>query len=180
MSEYYTYIYYDPLRNNEPIYVGKGTKDRAWSHLTRKDEHAFTERLAVLEYRQAKPIIGIYGGLTEDEAYSLEERLVTEIGRINIGTGSLLNKIPGGRCKFFEEPYLTEEELKEIEDYRKSLASKRKSPRVYKEKIPKVCKKVTPKKISEKKPIKWKRRHRDYSKEATCIAIRKILCKPYS
>jgi len=36
MSEYYTYIYYDPLRNWEPMYVGKGKDDRALVHLALK------------------------------------------------------------------------------------------------------------------------------------------------
>lgn len=35
-KQYYTYIYYDPSRNNEPIYVGKGYDKRAWDHLTSK------------------------------------------------------------------------------------------------------------------------------------------------
>ncbi len=32
----YTYIYYDPSRNNEPIYVGQGINDRVWVHFSRK------------------------------------------------------------------------------------------------------------------------------------------------
>jgi hypothetical protein len=33
IDDYYVYIYYDPSRNNEPIYIGKGSKIRAWYNL---------------------------------------------------------------------------------------------------------------------------------------------------
>lgn len=32
MDKYYTYVYYDPTRNNEPIYVGKGFNNRVSSN----------------------------------------------------------------------------------------------------------------------------------------------------
>lgn len=97
MTEFYTYIYYDPSRNNEPIYVGKGKGNRAWRHLNRKDtKHIFVSRLVHMRNKGVSPIIGIYGGLDEEFAFFLEQELIAKFGRKNIGTGPLLNLTDGG------------------------------------------------------------------------------------
>lgn len=96
MDKFYTYVYYDPSRNNEPIYVGKGTKNRAWKHFSRKNVHPFTQRLAVLKRDGVKPVIGIYSGLDEELAHLLEIELIQKFGRKDLGRGSLLNLTDGG------------------------------------------------------------------------------------
>lgn len=97
MTEYfYTYIYYDPSRDNEPIYVGKGTKERAWKHFYRKNMHPFTQRLQFMKKNNIKPIIGIYAGLDEEFAHLLEEELIAKFGRKDLGKGTLLNLTDGG------------------------------------------------------------------------------------
>jgi hypothetical protein len=97
MIEYfYTYIYYDPSRDNEPIYVGKGTKERAWKHFYRKNMHPFTQRLQFMKKNSIKPIIGIYAGLDEELAHLIEEELIAKFGRKDLGKGPLLNLTDGG------------------------------------------------------------------------------------
>jgi len=96
MNNYYTYIYYDPSRNNEPIYVGKGRDSRAWSHLKRKGKHPLIQRLKLMERNQIIPIIGIYSGLDEELAHLIEEELISKFGRKDLGKGPLLNLTDGG------------------------------------------------------------------------------------
>lgn len=93
---FYTYIYYDPSRNNEPFYVGKGNKKRAWDHLKRKNKHPFVQRLQKMRKNNIKPIIGLYSGLDEASAFVLEIKLIAEFGRKDLGKGPLLNLTDGG------------------------------------------------------------------------------------
>lgn len=93
---YYTYIYYDPSRNNEPIYVGKGKCNRAWAHLKSSKKHPFINRLKLMSHNNIIPIIGIYAGLDEDFALLLEVELISKFGRKDLGKGSLLNLTDGG------------------------------------------------------------------------------------
>jgi hypothetical protein len=94
--EYYTYIYYDPSRNNEPIYVGKGHKLRAWRHLTLKGNGPFTCRLKHMKKNNVKPVIGIYSGFDEELALLVEVELIAKFGRKDLGRGPLLNLTDGG------------------------------------------------------------------------------------
>jgi len=95
-DDFYTYIYYDPSRSNEPFYVGKGQEYRAWNHLTRKDIHPFSHRLKFMRKHKVEPIIGIYAGFDEEFALFLEEELISLIGRKDLGKGPLLNLTNGG------------------------------------------------------------------------------------
>lgn len=54
MSEFYTYLYIDPSRN-EPIYVGMGQKKRVWYHPKRKDIHPFVQRLQKMAREGVQP-----------------------------------------------------------------------------------------------------------------------------
>ena len=96
MDIFYTYIYYDPSRNNEPIYVGKGHNNRAWKHLNRRDMHPFIQRLQKMKRNNIKPVIGLYAGFDEEFALFLEEELISKFGRKDLGIGFLLNLTDGG------------------------------------------------------------------------------------
>ena len=107
---FYTYIYYVPSRNNEPIYVGYGQKDRVWRHHYRKGIHPFTQRLQFMRKNGIKPMIGIYAGLDQEFALFLERELISKFGRKDSGKGSLLNLTDGGEigprgriCNFTDE-----------------------------------------------------------------------------
>lgn len=96
MDNFYTYVYYDKSRNNEPFYVGKGCGNRAYSHLKRTDKHPFTQRLQYMKKNGVEPVIGIYGGLDEEFALFLEQEIISHLGRKDLGTGPLLNLTDGG------------------------------------------------------------------------------------
>jgi hypothetical protein len=91
---FYAYVYRDPTRQNEAIYVGKGKGRRAYTHLTRKDRHPLTARLKAMG--DVKPSIEIVQALDEGHAYFLEKCLIDIIGRKDKGTGTLLNLSDGG------------------------------------------------------------------------------------
>ncbi len=121
IEEFYAYIYYDPSRNNEPIYAGKGNNGRAWDHLSRNDRHPFTQRLQFMKNNGISPIIGLYAGLDEDFAHLLEMELISKFGRKDLGKGSLLNMTNGGEGV---KGLIRSEESK-----RKSGAARRGKPR---------------------------------------------------
>lgn len=97
-DNFYTYIYYDPSRSHEPLYVGKGNTNRAWDHLTSKSKkpHPFIHRLRFMKRNNIVPIIGMYSGLDEELALFLEEELISKFGRKDLGHGPLLNLTNGG------------------------------------------------------------------------------------
>lgn len=94
--DFYTYIYYDPSRNNEPIYVGKGSGNRVWHHLVSRKHSPFVSRLKYMKSITVNPIIGIYAGLDEELSLLLEMELIQKFGRKDLGKGSLLNLTDGG------------------------------------------------------------------------------------
>ena len=96
---FYTYIYYDPSRNNEPIYVGQGKMDRVWEHLKSTFNHPFVNRLKHMKNNNISPNIGIYAGMDEELALLLEIELIAKFGRKDLKQGPLLNLTNGGgRC----------------------------------------------------------------------------------
>lgn len=95
-ENFYTYIYYDPSRNNEPIYVGKGNANRAWGHLKSNKKHPFIHRLKFMKKGSISPIIGIYAAIDEEFALFLEVELIAKYGRKDLGVGPLLNLTDGG------------------------------------------------------------------------------------
>ncbi len=104
MTQFYTYIYLDTSKIlPEPFYVGKGKNSRAYDHLkeaqqSTKNTHKLNKIRKILE----KPNdlhIKIINTQSEDEAYELEEFLVSEIGCLHIpgfNVGPLTNQRPGG------------------------------------------------------------------------------------
>lgn len=108
MSQYYVYAYLNPLEEGiykssiasflaKPFYVGKGIGDRLYDHLkdarpTRK--HTYSHKLNTIRLIQSSGlspiIVKISEGLSEDEALSLELKLILELkqkyGLTNIRT----------------------------------------------------------------------------------------------
>lgn len=95
-KEYYIYIYFDPSRDMEPFYVGKGKGKRAQYHLSRTDRSPFVNRLKHMKNLGVKPIIEKFENLEDREALDLEIDLITAIGRKDLGLGPLLNLTDGG------------------------------------------------------------------------------------
>lgn len=103
----YVYIYYDPRKNNEPFYVGKGSGNRAWTHLKQSHNVIVRNKINTICGVGREPNIGIYGGLDEELAHLLEIELIEKFGRICDGTGTLANIALGGGgvlgCKWTEQ-----------------------------------------------------------------------------
>jgi hypothetical protein len=79
-----------------PFYVGKGTKKRAWQHLSRTDHHPFVNKLRKMLGEGVQPEIEIIRALDEGHAYFLEKCLIQVIGRQDLKTGPLTNLTDGG------------------------------------------------------------------------------------
>jgi len=92
--KFYAYIYREP--NGTPFYVGKGHGDRAYFHLTRKDDCHLSKKLRKMQMNGETPIIEVIPALDEDHAFFLEECCIAVIGRRDLGTGPLLNLTDGG------------------------------------------------------------------------------------
>ena len=98
---YYVYIYKDPrpTKNQQVVYVGKGTGDRAWYHWQKRvrGNKGFGAFLALLRQEKLEPIIEIAReGLEEAEAFYEEMKLIEVYGRRDLGTGTLFNLTDGG------------------------------------------------------------------------------------
>jgi hypothetical protein len=94
---FYCYLYRDPSRNNEPIYVGKGKGQRAFVHLKRRDVHPFTQRLQMMAKNAVKPVIEfLVKDCDEELALLCEVEAIDKFGRKDLGKGTLLNLTDGG------------------------------------------------------------------------------------
>jgi hypothetical protein len=96
MNNPYTYIYFDPSRDFEPFYVGKGNGRRYKRHLTRKDMHPMTHRIQKMLKENIEPIIKIIECSTDENALNLESALIRIFGRKDLNKGPLLNLTDGG------------------------------------------------------------------------------------
>lgn len=95
MKTFYTYIYRDPSRNNEPFYVGKGQGRRAYSQKSRAE--VMIARLRAMKAEGVEPIIEVIPADDEDQAFFRESVFITAFGRKDQGLGPLLNMTNGGR-----------------------------------------------------------------------------------
>lgn len=93
-ERFYTYIYYDPSRDHEPFYVGKGTGNRAFYGHYKND--MVKDRIKKINELGLKFEIGIYGGFDEEFSCFLETELILKFGRRDLKTGSLWNFTDGG------------------------------------------------------------------------------------
>jgi len=108
MSEFYVYVYFDPRStdkytingkevNSKPVYVGKGRGNRVLKHLksTKKtklinlNKHLIKEGI-VPSYQIIKEFD------SENAAHAFEKKLISEIGREDLGEGPLFNLTDGG------------------------------------------------------------------------------------
>ena len=98
---FYVYVYKDPrpTKNQQVVYVGKGTGERAYQHWTQRVKHnkGFGAFLAVLRREKLEPIIEIVKDqLEEADAFYEEMRLIEIYGRRDLGKGTLFNLTDGG------------------------------------------------------------------------------------
>lgn len=96
MPQFYVYVYRDPSRRNEPIYVGKGLGNRAYEHLNDAQNNHFKNRLAKMKREGVDPIINVVGMPSEALALLCEVDTIARFGRKDLGLGPLLNLTDGG------------------------------------------------------------------------------------
>ena len=95
--EFYVYVY---LNLSVPFYVGKGRGKRSHKHLYGHSSNVYVHnKIKNILKSGYKPIIQIINVRNETEAFELEKFLISEIGRIDLGLGSLCNHTDGGEGK---------------------------------------------------------------------------------
>jgi hypothetical protein len=99
---FYTYMLIDP-RNNEPFYVGKGSKRRMYDHTTEAKKHPskWTNSYKcgrLIEIHNSGRSLKYHTEVFENEqhAYKREHELIEQYGRICDGSGTLTNIQVGG------------------------------------------------------------------------------------
>lgn len=97
---FYVYVYRDPrpAKNNQPVYIGKGTGDRDLSHWSKGSHNKpFQDFLAHIK---RKGLVSLPERVleteSESEAFAKEIELIALYGRRNTNTGTLFNLTDGG------------------------------------------------------------------------------------
>jgi len=119
MSKHYVYIHRNPI-TKQIFYVGVGYKGRAWAFKWGHSKHYYNY---IQKY--GLPIVEMYKtNLTENEAYELEEQLISKYGRVGIdNNGILVNKSSGGKTSAKgTKQHLTDEWKKKIGDANRGKA----------------------------------------------------------
>jgi hypothetical protein len=97
---FYVYVYRDPrpTKNNQPVYVGKGTGDRDLSHWSRGSHNKpFQDFIAHLKVRGlVAPCERVLETESEAEAFAKEIELIALYGRRDLKRGPLFNLTDGG------------------------------------------------------------------------------------
>lgn len=97
---FYVYVYRDPrpTKNNQPVYVGKGTGDRDLSHWSRGSHNKpFQDFIAHLKVRGLVATCErVFETEDESAAFAKEVELISLYGRRNLGKGPLFNLTDGG------------------------------------------------------------------------------------
>lgn len=95
---FYVYQYMDKNKK-EPFYVGKGTGYRKSDHIREARKvvkRILCDKIRILGFEKGVDICVVDENLTEWEAFQKESRLIEKIGRLDLGTGPLLNQSFGG------------------------------------------------------------------------------------
>jgi hypothetical protein len=112
--KFYVYVYLDPRKpgkfvysdykfDYEPFYVGKGHAKRLYEHFEKwyikndKNKSKTNKIKKIIEETRNNPIVIKYReNLTEQEAFDLEKKMISVIGRKDLGRGPLVNLTDGG------------------------------------------------------------------------------------
>ena len=97
---FYVYVYKDPrpTKNQQPVYVGKGTGARDLSHWSKGSHNKpFQDFLSHIRTRNLEPIcVRVLETENEQEAFDKEIQLIELYGRRDTKTGTLFNRTDGG------------------------------------------------------------------------------------
>jgi hypothetical protein len=112
-EDYYIYAYLDPRKPGlykygsiqfeyEPFYIGKGRSKRQFSHIKKYRILNDKNKLKVNKLKKIKAenldpvIIKIAENIREEKCFYLKKKIISEIGRIDLDTGPLVNLTQGG------------------------------------------------------------------------------------
>ncbi len=93
--KYYVYMYKDPV-NNQPFYIGKGSRNRYLDHLNKPYQSVkrCQDKIKSIKAKGLKPVIEfVKKELTEQDAYDLEDNLIRKYGRKGIDNNGILMNI---------------------------------------------------------------------------------------
>lgn len=94
--QFYVYIYLEP--GGDPFYVGKGRDYRAKAHLKPQAANPLLrDRIESLRMAGLQPEIQMIYCASEADAFNMERLMITVIGRVDRGSGPLLNRTAGGQ-----------------------------------------------------------------------------------
>jgi NUMOD3 motif len=93
---FYAYVIREPL-SRLPIYIGKGQGRRAHDHSKPGRNSDIGLKIRELRIAGLDPEIQIVPADSEADAFEMEELLISMAGRIDLGTGPLLNRTSGGQ-----------------------------------------------------------------------------------
>lgn len=97
--KFYVYAYYEP-EHAQPFYIGKGHDRRAWDHLMpcfyTRVSRLYNKIRQLLKDGYIPDIQILEDNLSEQDAFTLECKLIRQYGRVSNGTGCLLNETEGG------------------------------------------------------------------------------------
>ena len=98
--KFYVYVYRDPRpsKNNQPVYIGKGTGDRDLSHWSKGSHNKpLQDFLSHLRGRNMTARVErVFETDDEQEAFAKEMQLIDLYGRRDLKTGTLFNRTNGG------------------------------------------------------------------------------------
>lgn len=79
-DRYYVYIYLDTRDfPPAPMYIGKGTRNRAWAHLGKSTNILLNRKINSIRLNHNEPAVSIlHDGLNQDTALLLENRLILQ------------------------------------------------------------------------------------------------------
>jgi hypothetical protein len=147
MKNYYVYVYYDTRKDPiEPIYVGKGRKNRYKSHLVNGASNSYlAAKLNKIKEAGLTPFIDFAAtDLSAEEASLLEIELIAKFGRANKNEGTLCNFTDGGDGTFGYKH--SEDTIKLFSEQRKG---KKQTEAQYKANCERKTSEETKKKLSE-------------------------------
>lgn len=111
MRQFYAYLYTDP-RDGSAFYVGKGHGFRARKHLWKGPSGPVRDRIAAIRACGLEPALTVVECADEAEAFRLERTLIDALGRVDLGTGTLLNRTAGGQGSSQRKGFTHSEETK--------------------------------------------------------------------
>ena len=96
MSDPYAYFCFDP-RDGEVFYVGKGRGPRVFRHVDGRSQNArVTRRVEQIRRAGLVPLVEMISAKDDAEAFAIERWMIAQVGRKDLGRGTLLNLTDGG------------------------------------------------------------------------------------